>query len=181
VIKLITVFSRPAGEERDILFLFVLVALVVALDQLSKYLVATYMEAGESIAVIKDFFHLTYVRNPGAAFGMLPYRTVLLVVITLLVIGLIIYYYRTLPPGFWLMKAGLALQLGGAIGNMIDRVRSSYVIDFLDFKIWLPFSTWPTRPSWWELLSSCSLFGAWLLSWKAATVSGSTWQRKDRR
>jgi len=138
VIKLITVFSRPAGEERDILFLFVLVALVVALDQLSKYLVATYMEAGESIAVIKDFFHLTYVRNPGAAFGMLPYRTVLLVVITLLVIGLIIYYYRTLPPGFWLMKAGLALQLGGAIGNMIDRVRSSYVIDFLDFKIWPP-------------------------------------------
>ena len=118
--------------------LFSTVALVVGADQLSKFIVASLLEAGDSIPVIKNFLYITYVRNPGAAFGMFPYRTVFFVIVTILVIGFIIYYYRTLPIGFPLLRLGLALQLGGALGNLIDRVRSSYVIDFIDFRVFPP-------------------------------------------
>jgi signal peptidase II len=115
-----------------------IVAFVAGLDQLSKFMVVSLMETGQSIPVIDNFFYITYVRNPGAAFGMLPYRTAFFVIVTLLVMGFIIYYYRTLPAGFSLLRLGLAMQLGGALGNLIDRVRSTYVVDFIDFRIFPP-------------------------------------------
>ncbi len=118
--------------------LFIIAALVVVADQLSKFYVSAIMEAGQSIAVINNLLYITYVRNPGAAFGMLPYRTVFLVIVTLVVIGFIIYYYRILPAGFVLLRVGLALQLGGAVGNLIDRVRTTYVIDFIDVSFFPP-------------------------------------------
>ncbi|NLA27557.1 MAG: signal peptidase II [Firmicutes bacterium] len=118
--------------------LFLVVAAVVAADQFSKYLVASRMDVGQSIPVIKGFLAITYVRNPGAAFGMFPYRTVIFIIVTLIVIGMIIYYYRVLPEGHTLLRLGLALQLGGALGNLIDRVRSVYVIDFIDIKFFPP-------------------------------------------
>ncbi|HPU01065.1 MAG: signal peptidase II [Firmicutes bacterium] len=117
---------------------FLIVAGIVAVDQLSKYLVALHMEVGQSIPLIKNVLAITYVRNPGAAFGLLPYRTIFFIVVTLLVMGMIIYYYRVLPAGYWLLRLGLALQLGGAIGNFIDRVRHSSVVDFIDVKFFPP-------------------------------------------
>ena len=118
--------------------LLLVAAAVVGLDQLSKYIVSTTMETGQSITVIRNFLYITYLRNPGAAFGMLPYRTIFFIIVTILVIGFIIYYYRTLPPGFSLLRFGLALQLGGALGNLIDRLRGTYVIDFIDVTIFPP-------------------------------------------
>lgn len=118
--------------------LFCIVAVVVVLDQLSKYLVASTMDVGQSISLIKDFLSITYVRNPGAAFGMLPYRTVFLIIVTLFVMGLIIYFYRVLPAGYTLLRLGMALQLGGALGNLIDRVRNVSVVDFIDLKFFPP-------------------------------------------
>lgn len=118
--------------------LFLTVIAVVAVDQFSKFLVASMMDVGQSIPLIKDFLAITYVRNPGAAFGMFPYRTAFFVIITLVVVTMIIYYYRVLPAGYTLLRLGLALQLGGALGNLIDRVRSVYVVDFIDFKIFPP-------------------------------------------
>ena len=118
--------------------LFIIAAAVVGLDQLSKYIVSSFMEIGQSIPVIHEFLYITYLRNPGAAFGMLPYRTIFFIIITILVVGFIIYYYRTLPAGFSLLRLGLALQLGGALGNLVDRVSGTYVIDFIDFTIWPP-------------------------------------------
>jgi signal peptidase II len=118
--------------------LLIVAAAVVGLDQLSKYIVSNTMETGQSIAVIRNFLYITYLRNPGAAFGMLPYRTVFFIIVTILVIGFIIYYYRTLPPGFSLLRFGLALQLGGALGNLVDRLRGTYVIDFIDVTIFPP-------------------------------------------
>lgn len=118
--------------------LLIIAAAVVGLDQLSKYIVSNTMETGQSIAVIRNFLYITYLRNPGAAFGMLPYRTVFFIIVTILVIGFIIYYYRTLPPGFSLLRFGLALQLGGALGNLVDRLRGTYVIDFIDVTIFPP-------------------------------------------
>lgn len=118
--------------------LFIIVTVVVALDQLSKYLVASRMELGQSIPLVKDFLAITYVQNPGAAFGMFPYRTIFFIIIALVAMGLIVYYYRILPAGYTLLRLGLALQLGGALGNMIDRVRNAYVVDFIDLKFFPP-------------------------------------------
>ncbi len=118
--------------------LFLIVLFVVGADQLSKYIVSALMDTGQSIPIINNLLYITYVRNPGAAFGMLPYRTAFFVVVTLVVVGFIIYYYRTLPAGFTLLRLGLALQLGGAIGNLIDRVRSTYVVDFIDVSFFPP-------------------------------------------
>ena len=92
---------------------FLIVAGLVAGDQLSKYLVALHMEVGQSIPLIKNVLAITYVRNPGAAFGLLPYRTIFFIVVTLLVMGMIIYYYRVLPAGYWLLRLGLAVRQAG--------------------------------------------------------------------
>jgi signal peptidase II len=118
--------------------LFLIVALVAGADQFSKFFVASWLGENGSYTVINNFLYLRYVANPGAAFGMLPYRTAFLVSVTLLVMAVIIYYYRTLPPGFAMMRFAMALQLGGALGNLIDRVRTSYVIDFIDFQVFPP-------------------------------------------
>ncbi len=118
--------------------LFVTVAIVIVVDQLSKNLVASMMETGQSITVINKFFYITYVRNPGAAFGMFPYQTAFFIAITLVVSVLILYYYRIISDDHKWLRFGLALQLGSALGNLVDRVRSGYVIDFIDFSIWPP-------------------------------------------
>ncbi len=118
--------------------LFIIAGLIVVIDQISKYLVSSLMQAGDSIALIESFLHITFVRNPGAAFGMLPYQTIFFVIITVFVVIFIIYYYRSLNSGHRMLRFALAMLLGGALGNLIDRLRSGYVIDFIDFKIWPP-------------------------------------------
>lgn len=119
--------------------LFIIAALIVAVDQFTKYLITAMMETGQSIAIINNFLYITYVQNPGAAFGMLPYQTIFFVVITAVVIVFIIFYYRMLTDDHKWLRIALALQLGGALGNLIDRVaRSGYVIDFINFTIWPP-------------------------------------------
>ncbi len=96
------------------------------------------MEVGQSFSLIEDFLAITYVRNPGAAFGVLPYRTAFLIVVTLIVVGLIVYFYHVLPASYTLLRLGMALQLGGALGNLIDRVRNVFVVDFIDLKFFPP-------------------------------------------
>lgn len=96
------------------------------------------MEVGQSFSLIEDFLAITYVRNPGAAFGVLPYRTAFLIIVTLIVVGLIVYFYHVLPASYTLLRLGMALQLGGALGNLIDRVRNVFVVDFIDLKFFPP-------------------------------------------
>ncbi len=118
--------------------LLITVSLVILVDQLTKYFVVAHMEIGQSITLIENFLYITYVRNPGAAFGMLPYQTAFFIAITLVVAIFILYYYRILSSDHNWLRLGLALQLGGALGNLIDRVRWAYVIDFIDFTVWPP-------------------------------------------
>ena len=118
--------------------LILIVAAVVLVDQLSKQFVMRTMEIGQSITVISNFLYITYVRNPGAAFGMLPYQTAFFVVITILVGAFIIYYYRLLAEDHKWLRLGLSLQLGGALGNLVDRISEGYVVDFINFTIWPP-------------------------------------------
>ncbi len=114
------------------------ILVILVLDQGSKYFVQSYMELGQSIGVINNLLNFTYVLNPGAAFGFLPYQTGLFIIITVLVIIFIVYYNYHLPASYSIMRMGLALQLGGAAGNLIDRVRTGYVIDFFDISFFPP-------------------------------------------
>lgn len=118
---------------------FVALGLVI-LDQWSKLTVIKKMNLGESIPLIDGIFHLTYVRNPGAAFSMLPYKTAFFITITLVVVaGILIYIWR-IPKEKLLFRTALALMLGGAVGNLIDRIRYGSVIDFFDFRVWPVFN-----------------------------------------
>lgn len=116
---------------------FLTAAAVLILDQVTKALVIKYMQPSQSIPVIENFFHLTYVRNPGAAFGILAYRTGFFVLASLLIGTLIVLFYRSLPASNRLTKTALPLQFGGAVGNLVDRLRfNGYVVDFLDFSVY---------------------------------------------
>lgn len=121
--------------------LFVFVALlVVVLDQITKYYVATHFYVGESVPVLENIFHWTYILNPGAAFGMLEGSRWLFVLIALAVIGGIWFLRRDIAAnGPWACY-GTALFAGGAVGNLIDRALRGLVIDFFDFRIWPVFN-----------------------------------------
>ena len=120
---------------------FVIVALLVVIfDQLTKYYVVENFYLGESVPVIENIFHWTYILNPGAAFGMLEGSRWFFVVIAVGVLGGIWYMKNEINEGGWMMQYGAALFGGGAIGNLIDRARSGLVIDFFDFRIWPVFN-----------------------------------------
>lgn len=122
------------------MWLFVLPLAVVILDQFSKYIVVENMVLGESIPIIEKVFHLTYILNPGAAFGMFAHNRLFFIAIAVIVIGIIIWARREILASPWEVKAGCGLFLGGAIGNLIDRARQGLVIDFFDFRIWPVFN-----------------------------------------
>ncbi|WXJ94441.1 Lipoprotein signal peptidase [Neomoorella carbonis] len=117
-----------------------LVALVLGLDQLSKYIIRVNFQPNESLPVINSVFHLTYINNPGAAFGLLANKTPVFVTVTVMVVVVILAAYRFLPPGRFTLRLALAMIAGGALGNLIDRLRFGYVVDFLDFRIWPVFN-----------------------------------------
>ncbi len=118
---------------------FVIVAVIV-LDQISKYMVKSRFMLNESIAIIENIFHLTYVRNFGAAFGILKHQKMFFVVLTTAVLIGIIIFIRQQSNIHSMVKWSLSLVVGGAVGNLIDRVVHGYVIDFFDFRIWPVFN-----------------------------------------
>jgi len=121
----------------------VVAVLTLVIDQISKLAVMTSLRPGESwnpVAALERWVSLTYVTNTGAAFGLFPDYGVVFMVIAVVVIATIIFYYRHLPGDQWLVQASLGLQLGGALGNLLDRLQHGHVIDFIDFKIWPVFN-----------------------------------------
>ena len=120
---------------------FLLVALLVIIfDQLTKYYVVSNFYLGESVPVIENIFHWTYILIPGAAFGMFEGNRWFFVIIAIGVLVGIWYMKDEINEGGWMMQYGAALFGGGAIGNLIDRARSGLVIDFFDFRIWPVFN-----------------------------------------
>ena len=112
-------------------------AAIVVFDQATKAIVKARLPLHESVTVIPGFFDLTHVRNTGAAFGMLndlefAYKPALMVVVALVALGAVASYALTLPATQRIARYGLALILGGAIGNLIDRASMGYVVDFVD-------------------------------------------------
>ena len=119
----------------------IIVALIVVADQVSKILVVANIPLRSSVEVIPNIFRFTYIQNDGAAFGMLDdARWVFMVFSTAAIIG-VLGYMIIKKPQSKLLCVSLAFIVGGGIGNMIDRVRLGYVIDFLDFcafpKLWM--------------------------------------------
>ena len=123
-------------KNKYILF-FGIAALVIAADQYTKYLIVKIMGNHVMHVVIPHFFNIVHVQNPGGAFGVFAgqsatFRAVVFIFITLFAIGLIVYLQVKTPATYRLFSVGLALIFGGAIGNIIDRIHSGRVTDFLD-------------------------------------------------
>ena len=121
-------------------------AAVVVLDQIVKAIVRSTFELHESVVVIPSFFSLTRVHNYGAAFGLMnaaefPFKTVVLSIVATLALGALSWYGATLPVEQRLARLGLALIIGGAAGNLMDRLRSGYVVDFVDL-YWRDWHFW---------------------------------------
>jgi signal peptidase II len=124
--------------RKKYLILVVVFCGVLFFDQITKSYVHRTLYEFQSVEIIKDFFHITYVRNTGAAFGLLagpahPLRTTLFVVISGVAIGLILLIYWKIEDEDTLHALAFSLLLGGAVGNLVDRVLMGQVIDFLDF------------------------------------------------
>lgn len=119
----------------------VLVAgLVVILDQVSKQLILNTMPLGSGFPLIDGLFNIVHVRNPGGAFGFLSghsqaVREFFFLFVTGLASVFIVWVYRTIPETHLALSTGLAMVFGGAIGNLIDRVRFGNVVDFIDWYI----------------------------------------------
>lgn len=114
--------------------------LVFIIDQLVKHLVVSTMHLGQSLPVMKGIFHITYVLNPGAAFGMLEHQRWFFILVALAAVLLGAAFYKKLQQESFLMRSGAGLLLGGAVGNLADRIQSGLVVDFLDFRIWPVFN-----------------------------------------
>lgn len=118
-----------------------LVALgVLALDLFTKYIVQSQMELFQSIPVINNVFHITYILNPGAAFGMLANKTAFFIIVTLFLLLGVAMFYKQLKQQGTVAVLALGMVVGGALGNMIDRFRYGQVVDFLDFRVWPIFN-----------------------------------------
>lgn len=117
-----------------------LTILVIIMDQWSKHYIQDNMVIGMSIPIIPDIFHLTYILNAGAAFGILENQRYLLIVVAAAMIGAVAFFYRQLALQPLLLRLGVGLLAGGAIGNGIDRINTGQVIDFFDFRIWPIFN-----------------------------------------
>ncbi|KJS19285.1 MAG: hypothetical protein VR72_19185 [Clostridiaceae bacterium BRH_c20a] len=103
-------------------------------------MVKTTMSLYESIPLIPNIFHLTYIENPGAAFGLLANQRVFFIVITTIILLAVIYFYKQLKGPHLLLRIALGMVVGGALGNLVDRVRMGTVTDFFDFRIWPVFN-----------------------------------------
>jgi len=119
--------------------ILIIVLSVILLDQTTKFLALRFLQLHTPVPLIKNFLNLTLVHNRGAAFGLLQNQLLLFVLISLFAVGLIIYSLKSKANSI-ILKLSLSLILGGAIGNLIDRLRFGFVVDFLDLRVWPVFN-----------------------------------------
>ena len=113
----------------------IIVALIaIAADLYTKALAVSKL-AGGSVPVIKDVLHFTYVENTGAAFGMFKNGSVFLIITTVVILAAVVVYLFVKKPSAAAVKISAGLIIGGALGNLYDRIFRGFVVDFIDFKI----------------------------------------------
>lgn len=116
----------------SLIILISIIAGSILIDQVVKIIVSSTMSVGQTVPVIEDIFHFTYIRNEGAAFGMLAdHRWVFMIISTVAIAALLVYLFKFCKERM-LTKIGIALIIGGGIGNMIDRIFLGYVVDMID-------------------------------------------------
>ena len=108
---------------------------VFVADRITKTWVAESLPLNQPRQVVGDYVRIVHAENTGAAFGLLPERTTLLSILSVVAVLAIVYYYRQIASSSWLVSATLGMQLGGAAGNLVDRVRQGFVVDFIDVGI----------------------------------------------
>jgi signal peptidase II len=140
-------FGGFSFMNRKYIILISFSLILIALDQLTKMMILTRFQLGESITVIPGFFNITYVRNFGAAFGFLAeshpsFREVFFLIMPPVAMLVIVMMLKSVRDNDYWQIFALSSVFGGAIGNYIDRLRFRYVVDFLDFHIQEKY-TWP--------------------------------------
>jgi len=151
--------------KKNLLIFILGAAVIIALDQITKAAITSRFMLHEVYPVIPGLFNLVYVLNPGAAFGFLAdasatFRYVFFTGITVVAAGLIVYYLVKTNPRNLILASSLTLIFGGAIGNLIDRIRFGSVVDFLDF--YLGAAHWPA----FNVADSAITVGAALMIWE---------------
>lgn len=162
----------PLSKMRDhthahseIILSWITVLTVIFIDRISKSFFSNLLSYGESLPVIRNVLHMTLVHNTGIAFGFFKDQGVVFIIIPIIAIILLIfniYYFRqndeVLCHSYIL---GFSLILGGAVGNLIDRIRYGYVVDFIDLRIWPVFN----------VADSAITIGACIVAWKCFQLS----------
>ena len=116
--------------------LYVLIIVLLVIDQLSKYEIKNILQLGESISIIPNVFNLTYIQNRGAAFGFMQNKQIIFVIIAIIMFGIGIYCIQQKKYNK-MEKFSISLIVAGACGNALDRIFNGYVTDFIDFRfIW---------------------------------------------
>lgn len=132
--------AAPAPWRAHYLRLAVIAGLVLLADQLTKAAVLAALPLHDSREVIAGFFSLTHIQNPGGAFGLLAdqhplLRRVVFLGVSAVAVGIVLWFYHRTPADRPWLAAAFALIFGGAIGNLVDRIRFGRVVDFLDFYV----------------------------------------------
>lgn len=120
--------------------LVVISVVTIVMDQVSKWIILESLNMYQTIPVIPGFFNITHIHNPGGAFGFFAdqspgVRSFVFIFVSFLALGFIFYFYKNTPATHKMLAGGFALIFGGAVGNMIDRIRFGTVVDFLDVYI----------------------------------------------
>lgn len=142
---------------------------VVLLDRITKLFITQTMTPGMSFPVIPGLVSCTYVLNPGAAFGLLEYKRLFFVVITLVALVAIFFLRHHIRREGPKARLGTALFLGGALGNLIDRIATGFVIDFIDFHFWPVFN----------LADICICVGVGLIVWSMLQNESGTGEKAE--
>jgi signal peptidase II len=129
--------------SRRVVLVAAVAVVVFVLDRITKSAVDAGIPLGSSVEVAGEWVRISHVTNTGAAFGLLPGGTTLLSILSVGAVLAIVYYYRRLAAGSLLIAVTLGMQLGGAFGNLVDRIGQGYVIDFVDVGI-------PGGPRFWS-------------------------------
>lgn len=135
--------------------IFIIAAIVIFLDQLTKFFATRFLQLNSPFILIKDFLYLTLVHNRGAAFGLFQKQVFIFILVAISIIIFILQNLKNKNNSL-IFKLSLSLILGGAVGNLIDRIRLGFVIDFLDFRVWPVFN----------LADSAITIAAFLLAWE---------------
>ncbi|MCS7054708.1 MAG: signal peptidase II [Thermoflexales bacterium] len=127
--------SAVISHLRRYWLLLLAASIALILDIVTKRIVEAQIPLYTSIPVIGPYLSWTHTQNTGAAFSLFPNGGVFFIIVALVVSAVILYYAPRLPAGDWLSRVALGMQLGGAIGNLLDRLRQGYVTDFIHFQI----------------------------------------------